>query len=159
MHGKDEQAIRVLTRVADEGYANKEYTEIKKAVLTEKKVSIATQAKELFTKKMKLILIIGFGLGILQQFSGINAILYYAPMVFVDVLLDPCEQPGLLVGFVFGGIEDGLLVAKFGVSAVEVERDRPLFRVQSAGSCDSVGELDPQVDFEVDTCRSGFELT
>lgn len=82
MHGKDEQAMKVLTRVADEEYANKEYTEIKKTILTEKKVSIATQAKELFTKKMKLILIIGFGLGILQQFSGINAILYYAPMVF-----------------------------------------------------------------------------
>ena len=82
MHGKDEQAIKVLTRVADEEYATKEFTEIKKTVLNEKKISIATQAKELFTKKMKLILIIGFGLGILQQFSGINAILYYAPMVF-----------------------------------------------------------------------------
>lgn len=82
MHGKEEQAIKVLSRVVDEEYAKNEYTEIKKTIRTEKKVSIAVQAKELFTKKMKLILIIGFGLGILQQFSGINAILYYAPMVF-----------------------------------------------------------------------------
>lgn len=82
MHGKQDQAIKVLSRVVDAEYAKKEYSEIKKTLLTEKKISIAVQAKELFTKKMKHILIIGFGLGILQQFSGINAILYYAPMVF-----------------------------------------------------------------------------
>ena len=103
MHGKDEQAIKVLSRVGDEEYANKEYIEIKKTVLTEKKVSIATQAKELFTKKMKLILIIGFGLGILQQFSGINAILYYAPMVFESAGggRDTAFMQAIVLGVVF----------------------------------------------------------
>ena len=103
MHGKDEQAIKVLTRVDDEAYATKEYTEIKKAVLTEKKIRIGTQAKELFTKKMKLILIIGFGLGILQQFSGINAILYYAPMVFESAGggRDAAFMQAIVLGVVF----------------------------------------------------------
>ena len=103
MHGKDEQAIKVLTRVDDEAYATKEYTEIKKAVLTEKKIRIGTQAKELFTKKMKLILIIGFGLGVLQQFSGINAILYYAPMVFESAGggRDAAFMQAIVLGVVF----------------------------------------------------------
>ncbi len=79
---KDELAIKILTSIDGEEYAIKEYSEIRETVLTEKKESFTTQAKELFTKRMKLVLIIGFGLGILQQFSGINAILYYAPMVF-----------------------------------------------------------------------------
>jgi MFS family permease len=51
-------------------------------VQTGQQTGIAAQLRQLFTKKKKHILIIGFGLGVLQQFSGINAILYYAPMVF-----------------------------------------------------------------------------
>ena len=103
MHGKDEAAIKILTSVDGDEHARKEYDEIKNAVLTEKKVSIAAQAKELFTKKMKLILIIGFGLGILQQFSGINAILYYAPMVFESAGggRDAAFMQAIVLGIVF----------------------------------------------------------
>jgi SP family arabinose:H+ symporter-like MFS transporter len=82
MHGHDLKALAVLTRVEGATYAAKEYNEIKNTISSEKKTGLGTQLKELFAKKMNLILIIGFGLGILQQFSGINAILYYAPMVF-----------------------------------------------------------------------------
>lgn len=103
MHGKDEAAIKILTSVDGEEHARKEYDEIKNTVFTEKKVSITAQAKELFTKKMKLILIIGFGLGILQQFSGINAILYYAPMVFESAGggRDAAFMQAIVLGVVF----------------------------------------------------------
>ncbi len=82
MKGQDEKAIKILTRVNGETNAGNEYDEIKKSILSKNKMTIPAQLRKLFTKKMKHILIIGFGLGILQQFSGINAILYYAPMVF-----------------------------------------------------------------------------
>jgi SP family arabinose:H+ symporter-like MFS transporter len=82
MQGHDIKALAIMTRVEGSTYAAKEYNEIKNTISSEKKIGLGTQLKELFAKKMKLILIIGFGLGILQQFSGINAILYYAPMVF-----------------------------------------------------------------------------
>ncbi len=82
MQGKDEQAKKILTKVEGAEYASNEFAAIKKNLLTEKKLNVFEQLKSLFTKQMKRVLIIGFGLGILQQFSGINAILYYAPMVF-----------------------------------------------------------------------------
>ena len=82
MHGKNEKAIKIMTRMGGSGYAENEYKEIKKAIVTESKENLGLQLRKLFTKQMKPVLIIGFGLGILQQFSGINAILYYAPMVF-----------------------------------------------------------------------------
>ncbi len=103
MRGKDEEAIKILTRVDGEEHARKEYNEIKNTVLAEKKVSIAAKVKDLFTKRMKLILIIGFGLGILQQFSGINAILYYAPMVFESAGggRDAAFMQAIVLGVVF----------------------------------------------------------
>jgi MFS transporter, SP family, arabinose:H+ symporter len=82
MHGKDNKAMDILTKVGGSDHAQSEFENIKKTLLYKTGAGMAAQAKELFTKKMKLILVIGFGLAIFQQLSGINAILYYAPMIF-----------------------------------------------------------------------------
>jgi MFS transporter, SP family, arabinose:H+ symporter len=82
MHGKDNKAMDILTKVGGRDHAQSEFENIKKTLLYKTGAGMAAQAKELFTKKMKLILVIGFGLAIFQQLSGINAILYYAPMIF-----------------------------------------------------------------------------
>ncbi len=37
---------------------------------------------DVFSKPMKLVLLIGFGMAFFQQITGINAILFYAPMIF-----------------------------------------------------------------------------
>lgn len=38
--------------------------------------------KELLSKKNRSILLIGIGLGIFQQFFGINTVMYYGPLIF-----------------------------------------------------------------------------
>jgi MFS transporter, SP family, arabinose:H+ symporter len=103
MHGKDDTAKKILTKVQGEEYAAIEYNEIKQALLSEKKINVFAQLKELFTKRMKLVLIIGFGLAVLQQFSGINAILYYAPMVFESAGggRDAAFMQAIVLGVVF----------------------------------------------------------
>ena len=103
MQGKDEKAVQIITKIEGDAYARKEYEEIKKNMLAGTKISVAVQAKELFSKKMKLILVIGFGLAILQQFSGINAILYYAPMVFESAGggRDAAFMQAIVLGVVF----------------------------------------------------------
>ena len=103
MHGKDSHAINIMTKVDGELHAQNEYREITKTLVAYKKPTIGKQLKELFTKRMKLVLIIGFGLGILQQFSGINAILYYAPMVFESAGggRDAAFMQAVILGLVF----------------------------------------------------------
>ncbi len=82
MHGMESRAFEVLSRLHGKGAAAAEYDEIKQSIESPDKIKLSEQLKKLFTRRMKKVLIIGFGLGILQQFSGINAILYYTPMVF-----------------------------------------------------------------------------
>lgn len=44
--------------------------------------SISTQLKTIFSKPMRLIFIIGLTMAIVQQATGINAVLFYAPTIF-----------------------------------------------------------------------------
>jgi MFS transporter, SP family, arabinose:H+ symporter len=103
MHGQDKKAMDILTKVGGEEHAQSEFVNIKKTLNNKTGVSMAAQAKELFTKKMKLILIIGFGLAIFQQLSGINAILYYAPMIFESAGggRDTAFMQAVILGLVF----------------------------------------------------------
>ena len=41
-----------------------------------------TPIRELFKPALRLVLLIGFGIAILQQITGINAVFFYAPMIF-----------------------------------------------------------------------------
>ena len=82
MKKKDRKAILILSHIGGKGHAIKEYEEIKNSFTHNTNTNIIAQAKEFFSPNMRLILIIGFGLAVFQQFSGINAILYYAPMIF-----------------------------------------------------------------------------
>jgi sugar porter (SP) family MFS transporter len=82
MRQRDAQALAVLTKIGGEQYAQYESAGIRRSIASEEKISLRVQAKSFFSSAMKRVVIIGFGLAVLQQFSGINAILYYAPMVF-----------------------------------------------------------------------------
>ena len=80
MRGRDEEATKVLARVAG---ADAE------AVLREVKESIAAEARlgqtswrALLHPSLRLVMTIGIVVGILQQISGINAVFFYAPMIF-----------------------------------------------------------------------------
>jgi SP family arabinose:H+ symporter-like MFS transporter len=80
MRGRDAEAAEVLGRVAGEGAG---------AVLREVKESIAAEAKlgraswrVLLHPSLRLVMTVGIVIGILQQVSGINAVFFYAPMIF-----------------------------------------------------------------------------
>lgn len=82
MHNQDEKAIKIMNRLGNEVEVQEDFNNIKKSIEHKTESGMISQAKEFFSKKMKSILIIGFGLAIFQQLSGINAVLYYAPMIF-----------------------------------------------------------------------------
>lgn len=78
-HGKKGEALKVLKKVeSNELVAKQQFEEIQKA---ETAVD-DTKFSDLFNKTWLPVLIIGVLLALFQQFSGSNAIMYYAPEIF-----------------------------------------------------------------------------
>jgi SP family xylose:H+ symportor-like MFS transporter len=80
--GKEEEAKNILTRIHGEEMANQEFVEIKESIQKE-----GTEVKaSIFSKSLFPVIIIGTVLSILQQFTGINAVLYYGADIFEQAL-------------------------------------------------------------------------
>ncbi len=79
--GKEEEAMDVLSKVNPKEHAVKIFDEIDKS-LREEINKAKARWSDVFTSRMKVVLIIGFGIAFFQQITGINAIFYYAPMIF-----------------------------------------------------------------------------
>lgn len=75
--GRREQARAILTRVGGARNAESELAAIKDAIVRESG-SIA----QLLQPGMRIVLVIGVTLAVLQQVTGINVFLYYAPEIF-----------------------------------------------------------------------------
>ena len=79
--GLDEEALKVLIRVNGEEQANIVFNEIRVSLENDSKTE-AARFKDVFSRRMKIVMIIGLGIAFFQQITGINAIFYYAPMIF-----------------------------------------------------------------------------
>ena len=79
-NGRDKEAESTLRRVGGPAHAEAELAAIREN-LTRESGSLA----QLLRPGMRLMLLIGVALAILQQVTGINAILYYAPEIFKDL--------------------------------------------------------------------------
>ena len=74
--GREEEARRILERIDDQFHAECEIVEIN-AALQEESGSLA----QLLQPGMRTVLVIGILLAVLQQVTGINVFLYYAPEI------------------------------------------------------------------------------
>jgi sugar porter (SP) family MFS transporter len=95
--GRESEALGVLSRVNTTDLAAAEVSSIKEA-LTMEKGSLA----ELFRPGFRRALLIAVVLAILQQITGINAVLYYAPRIFERAGFSRMSAIGqsTIVGFV-----------------------------------------------------------
>jgi len=86
MKGRAQEATVILKRALGEQKAAQEIQQINKSISLEH-----NQAKgvfmDLLKPSMRLVMIVGISIAILQQITGINAVFFYAPMIF--------EQTGL----------------------------------------------------------------
>ena len=100
--GRDKEGLDILKKSCGKEEAENEYDSIKKALSESKKQQKGT-FKDLFSRQMRLVLLIGFGLAIFQQLSGINAVLYYAPMIFESAgsKMDAAFLMAIVIGVVF----------------------------------------------------------
>ena len=75
--GLNDKAMSVLTKVGGSNRARVEMERIKSSIAEE-----SGSISQLFAPGLRLALVVGVVLAILQQITGINVILYYAPEVF-----------------------------------------------------------------------------
>src|SRR5690606_22671359 len=126
LKGKDEEALKVLTRIHGKTVADIEIVEIKNSIEKDrKKIKLNIFAKGVFS-----IIIIGTVLSILQQFTGINAVLYYGADIFEQALgfgqEDVLAQQVLLAGI-------NLLVTFVAMATVDRFGRKPLIYIGSVG--------------------------
>ena len=76
--GRDESALSILTRVNGPVQANHDLADIRESI----KIVPDSFRKEIFSPGIRRALGIGVLLAIFQQFTGTNAVGYYAPMIF-----------------------------------------------------------------------------
>ena len=75
---KVEQAKQVLQRVRTVSDVNPEIKDIQQSLAKQKGSGVT----ELFQSSLRMPLIVGVGLAIFQQITGINTVIYYAPTIF-----------------------------------------------------------------------------
>ena len=101
LKGQEEEGREILTRAVGETEAREELEEISAALARDagrEKVSV----RELFAPAMSLVLTIGVVVAIVQQITGINAVFFYAPMIFEQsgIGTDASFAQAVLVGLV-----------------------------------------------------------
>jgi sugar porter (SP) family MFS transporter len=84
--GRNEEALKVLNQLRTPEDAVAEYNETLK-LLKEEKLNKSSWM-ELFMPKLRIPLFIGIGIFAIQQFSGINAIIYYSTDIFKSLFTD-----------------------------------------------------------------------
>lgn len=127
MRGKDNEALAVLQKTTgSEEAAKAEYTEIKISLDADKK----QEKVSVFNSKFLKVLLIGTVLSVLQQTTGINAILYYGAEIFSNALgygpEDALKQQ-ILLGFV------NLVFTFVAIFTVDKWGRKPLLLVGSLG--------------------------
>ena len=77
-HGQPDLARRVLARIRGSENIESEWLEIQKTLTeTEERGRVS----DLFSPSLRTALLIGIGLAIFQQVTGINTVIYYAPLI------------------------------------------------------------------------------
>lgn len=81
MKGKDSEALRIMEASIGSVQAHHDLVRIKDSLKTDNNKT-KTRIKDIFKPSVRIVLIIGVILAILQQITGINSVFFYAPMIF-----------------------------------------------------------------------------
>jgi sugar porter (SP) family MFS transporter len=121
---REEQALRILTRVDGQLHAQTEMAAIKDAIAHE-----SGSISQLFHPDMRIVLIIGVVLAVLQQVTGINVFLYYGPEIFKK--LGTTMDAALLQTVVVGAVN--LIFTIIAIWTVDKLGRKPLMLIGAGG--------------------------
>ena len=121
---RSDEALEILTRVNGSVYAKTELLEIKDALAHE-----SGSLKQLFQPGMKIVLVIGIVLAVLQQVTGINVFLYFGTEIFKKMGSD--TNAALLQTVIVGTVN--LAFTIIAIWLVDRLGRKPLMIIGSAG--------------------------
>lgn len=100
MHGKSDEAKQIFARFFDPARIKEEVSSIVESL--DNPETNNSSVKDLFNPALKLVLTIGLVMAVLQQITGINAVFFYAPMIFeqTGIGTDASLIQAVLVGLV-----------------------------------------------------------
>ncbi|MEM1127479.1 MAG: sugar porter family MFS transporter [Bacteroidota bacterium] len=81
MRGREDEALPIMERAIGEENAREEIEAITRFVEADKDKPEGS-FRELFAPALRLVLVIGLVVGVLQQITGINSVFFYAPVIF-----------------------------------------------------------------------------
>jgi len=119
-----QEALAVLTRLSGPAPAERELADIEDALAHE-----TGSLRQLFMPGMRLALLIGVTLAVLQQVTGINVFLYYAPEIFKK--LGSETSPALLQTVLVGAVNFAFTV--IAIWTVDRLGRKPLMLIGSTG--------------------------
>jgi len=101
MKGRDEEAVQVMSLFRDEEEAKQDIQAVKETLAADSQQQ-KTPLSALFKPAVRLVLIIGLVIGVLQQITGINSVFFYAPMIFEQAGggTDAAFRQAIIVGLV-----------------------------------------------------------
>jgi len=132
--GHSEKARGILARVGGEAHAKREMKEINAALGQE-----SGSPGQLLAPGMRVVLIIGISLAVLQQVTGINVFLYYAPEIFKAVAGTDVDI-ALLQTIVVGAVN--LLFTIIAIWTVDRVGRKPLMVIGQPGWASRWPQLD-----------------
>lgn len=122
--GREDKALGILTRVNGPDRARVELTEIKETLRHE-----TGSLRQLFQPGMKIVLVIGIVLAVLQQVTGINVFLYFGTEIFKK--MGSGTNAALLQNIVVGVVNLSFTIVA--IRLVDRIGRKPLMMIGSAG--------------------------
>ncbi len=122
--GQEGRALEILTRVRGAAAAGRELEEIQSTIAQE-----SGSVRQLWQPGLRAALAVGIGLAVLQQVTGINVVLYYAPEIFKTTGMVSTEaiNDTVIVGIV------NLLFTLVAFGVVDRLGRKPLLMIAAAG--------------------------
>jgi SP family xylose:H+ symportor-like MFS transporter len=122
--GREGEALEILTRVDGAEYAQAELGEIKEAIAHE-----SGSLGQLLQPGMKIVLVIGIALAVLQQVTGINVFLYFGTEIFEK--MGSGRNAALLQTVIVGSVN--LTFTVIAIWTVDKLGRKPLMMIGSTG--------------------------
>jgi MFS transporter, SP family, arabinose:H+ symporter len=128
MKGREQEALPIMERAVGSVAATQELSEIQRSMLSDASLERAS-VRDLFAPAMRFVLTIGVVVGILQQITGINAVFFYAPVIFEQsgIGTDASFVQAILVGLV------NLVFTVVAILLIDRVGRKPLLTVGLAG--------------------------